>query len=60
MSIKTVRQQLGLTQAEMAERMFVSQAQISRWENGETMRPWAEHRLSELTPTPPDEEGAAA
>lgn len=59
MNVKTVREQLGLTQAEMARRMLVSQAQVSRWENGiDRLRPWAEHRLAELAPTP--DEGAAA
>ena len=59
MNVKTVREQLGLTQAEMAQRMLVSQAQVSRWENGiDRLRPWAVHRLAELAPTP--DEGAAA
>ena len=60
MNVKTVREQLGLTQAEMAQRMLVSQAQVSRWENGiDRLRPWAVDRLSRLAAATPDGSAAA-
>ncbi len=34
--VRTVRKQLGLTQAELASALGVSFATVNRWENGQT------------------------
>lgn len=34
MTIKQARQQAGLTQKELAEKLKISQVNVSRWENG--------------------------
>lgn len=36
-TIAAVREEAGLTQAEMAKRLYVTRQAVSRWENGETM-----------------------
>ena len=36
MNIKALREQAGLTQAELAERANVDQSAVSRWESGDT------------------------
>lgn len=36
MNIKTLREQAGMTQAELAERANVDQSAVSRWEIGNT------------------------
>lgn len=35
--IREARRRIGLNQTELAERMGVTQAAVSHWENGETM-----------------------
>lgn len=35
--LRAVREKKGLTQAELAERLFVTRQAVSRWENGETV-----------------------
>ena len=36
MNIKALREQAGMTQAELAEKANVDQSAVSRWENGDT------------------------
>lgn len=53
-SIRACRTDLGWTQAELAERSGVSQADISRIENGQLDARWSTiHRLSEALEAPP-------
>lgn len=52
-SIRARRTELGWTQAELSERSGVSQADISRIENGQLDARWSTiHRLSEALETP--------
>lgn len=52
--IKTLRESLGLTQSELAEKALTSQPQIKRLENGERelTRTWAERLAPHLNTTP--------
>lgn len=38
MEFKSMREKLGLTQAELAKKLDVPQETLSRWENGKGMR----------------------
>ena len=57
--IKRLRQRLGLTQVELAQRLGVSFTTVNRWENGQTRpSPLAWRRLRRMDEPLPDGRGS--
>lgn len=58
--VKSIREKLGLTQAQLGEAVGVDQSTVSNWENGKSPSGPARRILESLSPAPKPEAGRDA